>query len=918
MSTSRSCLLLVFVLSVVGGTSPVLGQTATLPGVSPPAMDGETQQIPLPASLDDLDVGGGGRYIALHFKTLRKIGIFDVNQLKITHYVAANEDDTKFAAGATKLLTVSGDKGVISRWDLATGERELSQTIKLDGPATHALLGSASDGPAIVGSGQRSYDGAGLLVDLATLKSSALGKSGLQRGFGEGAQVRISANGNVLGIWATGVSPSGLQSVVRTGDQWVGRYEHDSVGYIVPSPDGRILYTARGLYTNQLRRTGAIPGQMSLSIPGIHGPFYLTVQSDSSPRQKPSPPQVQLKLVGDDRPLAVVPHLEQVLQSDDNWSRQVLTIDKRLLLIPDAKLILQVSNSKDELVAVRFDIDAALEASDVEYLIVTSRPPLGVSAGDPLSYQIEAKTSGKELQYQLDSGPDGMKLSPTGLLTWTTDSNSPASSQIIVSISDDTGQQAFHSFPLNVAGGNDKPTLSTPPASPPNVATTGAAPQAIVTSAADVGDSPVEIELPGAISDLAVAGNGRFVLLHLKELRKVAVFDVSEGKIVHYFSANDDDTKVVGGATRVLIFSQLQGVVSRYRLDNFQRDLTVTTPFAEPIQYVGMGGGSEGPALVRTSSGSGALASVELRFLDLETLRPLEVTWSDGHRPHGVYRDRNAIRASMDGSVFVVDGMGAIRLAGSQATVTRDSSNVGLLPSANGRFYLANGRLLSSELKPLGDNTNNFGAAVHSLTGSYMIGVDAGTRSRFRNAESSQSRGGKLYQIGDQRPLVTIPDLLVSPPNDRIGGYQASTLSLDKRVLFVPEAKVIVTVPYTDDRLRVLPFDVQKALDASGVDYLIVDPAPQQTVALGKPYEYTLSVKSKRGGLKFTLDAGPEGMKVSSDGKVTWDVPGSLTAALHPVIISVSDASGQSTFHTFEVTAPEVARRAAELAAAEE
>ncbi|MCA9178140.1 MAG: hypothetical protein KDB14_26935, partial [Planctomycetales bacterium] len=233
------------------------------------------------------------------------------------------------------------------------------------------------------------------------------------------------------------------------------------------------------------------------------------------------------------------------------------------------------------------------------------------------------------------------------------------------------------------------------------------------------------------------------------------------------------------------------------------------------------------------------------------------------------------------------------------------------------RFYLANGRLLSSELKPLGDNSANFGAAVHSLTGSYMIGVDAGTRSRFRNAESSQSRGGKLYQIGDQRPLVTIPDLLVSPPNDRIGGYQASALSLDKRVLFVPEAKVIVTVPYTDDRLRVLPFDVQQALDASGVDYLIVDPAPPQTVELGKPYEYTLSVKSKRGGLKFTLDAGPEGLKVSDKGEVTWDVPDSLTVAAHPVIISVSDASGQSTFHTFEVTAPEVARRAAELAAAE-
>jgi hypothetical protein len=148
-----TCLGFGILLQFLSLTQYGFGQSATsvaLPEIVPPTMTGDQQTVALPAIVDDVDVGGGGRYLALHFKTLRKIGVFDVNALQIAGYLPANEDDTKFALGATKAILVSGDQGLVTRYDLGTLERELTQTVDLGGAATHALLGSASAGPAII------------------------------------------------------------------------------------------------------------------------------------------------------------------------------------------------------------------------------------------------------------------------------------------------------------------------------------------------------------------------------------------------------------------------------------------------------------------------------------------------------------------------------------------------------------------------------------------------------------------------------------------------------------------------------------------------------------------------------------------------------------------------------------------------
>jgi len=81
--------------------------------------------------------------------------------------------------------------------------------------------------------------------------------------------------------------------------------------------------------------------------------------------------------------------------------------------------------------------------------------------------------------------------------------------------------------------------------------------------------------------------------------------------------------------------------------------------------------------------------------------------------------------------------------------------------------------------------------------------------------------------------------------------------------------------------------------------FVFSDPSP-----LAKPgatYSYQLEVLSKKGGLNFKLESGPEGLAVSPTGKVTWKAPAKPADSDVDVLVTVSDSSGQEVFHNFRV-----------------
>src|SRR5439155_26775690 len=111
--------------------------------------------------------------------------------------------------------------------------------------------------------------------------------------------------------------------------------------------------------------------------------------------------------------------------SFDGWDREPLGPWKRVFFVPDAKVIVVLPTSNDQLVLHKFDADAALEKSGLDYLLITSRPPTVVKAGTNFSYAITVKSRNPKIEFKLDSGPKGMKVSDAGVVTWKVPEDAP-------------------------------------------------------------------------------------------------------------------------------------------------------------------------------------------------------------------------------------------------------------------------------------------------------------------------------------------------------------------------------------------------------------------------------------------------------------------------------------------------------------
>jgi hypothetical protein len=60
-------------------------------------------------------------------------------------------------------------------------------------------------------------------------------------------------------------------------------------------------------------------------------------------------------------------------------------------------------------------------------------------------------------------------------------------------------------------------------------------------------------------------------------------------------------------------------------------------------------------------------------------------------------------------------------------------------------------------------------------------------------------------------------------------------------------------------------------------------------------------VRSKKGGITYTLASGPDGLKGAPDGQIMWTVPEGLKGEDVTVVVTVGDASGEELLYTVKV-----------------
>jgi S1-C subfamily serine protease len=430
--------------------------------------------------------------------------------------------------------------------------------------------------------------------------------------------------------------------------------------------------------------------------------------------------------------------------------------------------------------------------------------------------------------------------------------------------------------------------------------------------------SEMEVALPSEIADVTVGGGGRFLILHLRKLRKLAIFDVSAAKVVKYLPVDSDIVRIAAGANKLIVVSALQNFISRYSLTTFEREAIVPIPFTGVAKAIAMGSNSNGPLLMEfTKMATIPPARIMLSLLPSSgtyfLFDPNTMALKDELLQAKIHSAGGSIRASADGTVFSLWGsqssdLQTLNLAGNDAK-TYESFTGGQagrgIPSPDGRIIYTQDGLYTAEAIMIGSRDSYAKASLRlpATRGDYYLEID-------------QTGRIAVCHAGEPRALVTLPGLggigvmdnklklpsrnaAENPPKPRSIYVETGFYALDKHIYFIPDAHVIVAIPETNDRLILRQFDLQQALKTAGIDYLFVASSPVTTVAPQSFYTYQIQIESKREGVKFSLEKGPAGMQITPAGKLTWTAGAAENKEI--VIIRITDASGQEIFHTFTI-----------------
>ena len=392
----------------------------------------------------------------------------------------------------------------------------------------------------------------------------------------------------------------------------------------------------------------------------------------------------------------------------------------------------------------------------------------------------------------------------------------------------------------------------------------------------------LEIQI-GPYDNLCTGGGGRFLVFHPKGKDKLAIFDVSEARVVKEIELTSKDGLFTCGRDKLMIVYPREGLIQRWSLTKFERESTEQVPaiHTSPVRVARLGSNSPGPLLLSSNSVTS--------LFDIQKMEPVKITEGTVGGDH----------ISADGQTFVGD-MQVSRLEGSKM------KSIGDVPHQqfNGRWALpsADGGLVFSFA----------GGTTIQRVGTKLVEQTAPKDSRFfptedprfflalQNQDNDHNQVA-IHTCGDLNRILTVPDI-EKMPTGGAGAQWGLFAGQEPRIRYLPSANILLTLPSTDDRIVLRKFDLLGDLDQTGVKYLFVTSLPKTRVKAGTEYTYAIQAQSKAGGLRYELQVKPEGMTITKTGVVRWQVPEGAKSKSERVIINVTDKSGKELQHAFEVT----------------
>jgi hypothetical protein len=307
----------------------------------------------------------------------------------------------------------------------------------------------------------------------------------------------------------------------------------------------------------------------------------------------------------------------------------------------------------------------------------------------------------------------------------------------------------------------------------------------------------VERTLGERVTDVAVGGGGRYLVLHLPRQRKLAIFDVNVAKVVGHIPINGDGARFTAGLEDVLVVLPATGTIERWSLKTLERDVAATVPLKGTLKGVAMGSASHGPLLIYTGAGNEPLERPSFALVNPTTMRPMinELNLGNAAHMHVTGNTTLHIRASANGRLFGLwctnqspTGMGVILYADPLTTMYYAHNSFGhVVPGPDGRILFTRFGRYAPPLQLI-EQVGSPNPILPACHGDQYLSLPP----------PGKGSAVTVRAPGKDQPITTLTD--VGLP-DAVEDNITHDFTLDKRVHLIPEARLIITIPTSNDRL---------------------------------------------------------------------------------------------------------------------
>ncbi|HBV62304.1 MAG TPA: hypothetical protein DEF45_04710 [Rhodopirellula sp.] len=322
--------------------------------------DSEQLVVDLETPYEAASLGASGDVIVLLLTLQDKLAIFDVNLGKITNKLPLENSNVKFCVGSDSIYIAYPDTNTIERWSLKTYKKMSSSKLPFQNAIENLVIGRNTNGPILAGAERESgvfLDGKSLRPIATRVFDRQYQPVGQIPGGGPTIRTRASANGRVFSTWGTSGSPGGFRTLVLKGNLVDTYYAHDTMGYIAPNPMGDLMYTAKGIYTNQTKQYAANKAlhAQSFFVPAVDSDYSVSlVRSDRT--DGASSARANIHMRGNPQPIQTLPKIAfRPGGYGDFHNRDLMPLDLRIFLYAKRGLLITLPETNRQIVLHRVE-----------------------------------------------------------------------------------------------------------------------------------------------------------------------------------------------------------------------------------------------------------------------------------------------------------------------------------------------------------------------------------------------------------------------------------------------------------------------------------------------------------------------------------------------------------------------------------